>query len=298
MPEKIPGFERSFVQTNGINLSVQRAGKGPALILVHGYPQNGMCWLSIAPEFSRHFDVIIPDLRGYGHSDAPTDDDAHTVYAKRTMAADIIGVMDELGIDVAMILGHDRGARVSYRLALDHPERLSKIGIIEVVTTADLWNSWDAELALKSYHWTFLAQPYPLPERMIGADPSAYVDWTLASWTKAGSLAVFPQIALQSYRTQAADPARIHAMCADYRAGAGMDRALDEADLKAGRKILAPLLFLWSTSGFPAQAGNPTALWQAWTETLTNDCCDRGHFVAEENPQAVLESFLPFFKAP
>lgn len=295
MPDVIPGFKRSFVETNGIRLSVQRAGEGPALVLLHGYPQNGMCWLNVAPEFAKHFDVIIPDLRGYGQSDAPADDEGHSVYSKRTMAADIAGLLDALGIEKTHMLGHDRGARVTYRFALDHPNRLGRVGIVEVVTTADLWNSWNAELALDAYHWTFLAQPYPLPERMIGADPVAYVDWTLASWTKAGTLDDFPPAALQAYRAQAKDPARIHAMCADYRAGAGIDRALDNGDLAAGRKIAAPLHFLWSTSGFPAGSGDPAGHWRRWCDHLTEVSCESGHFVMEENPQAVIDEFIPFF---
>lgn len=293
----IPGFTRSRAAANGIEISFQRAGRGAALVLLHGYPQNGMCWSRVAPELAQHFDVIIPDLRGYGQSDAPPDDREHTAYCKRTMATDIIGLLDTLSLDQVMVLGHDRGARVSYRMALDHPKRVTRLGIIEVITTADLWSAWNAELAMAAYHWTFLAQPYPLPERMIGADPTAYIDWTLASWTKAKSLDAFPPAALESYRQQARDPARIHAMCADYRAGAGLDRELDQADRDMGRKIAAPLHFLWSDVGFPAQSGTPAEYWKGWTTTLTETSCQSGHFVMEENPKAVLASFMPFFKS-
>lgn len=291
----IEGFTRQRLALPGIGLSVQDAGQGPALILLHGYPQNGMCWAKIAPAFAQSHRVIVPDLRGYGQSDAPPDDAGHHAYSKRQMAADIVVLMDALGLPDAMILGHDRGARVAYRLALDHPERVSRLGIIEIAPTADYWANWGAELAMAAYHWTFLAQPAPLPERMIGADPVAYIDHTLRSWTQAGSLSVFPKVSLASYQKQARDPARIHAMCADYRAGATTDRSDDEADLAVGHKIAAPVRFLYGHHGFPARTGDPAGIWRRWASTVTASACESGHFVMEENPTAVLEAFGPFF---
>jgi haloacetate dehalogenase len=292
----IDGFSQRFVETNGIRLSVHEAGDGPPLIMLHGYPQNHMCWSKIAPQLAKNFRCIIPDLRGYGDSDAPADTADHSAYSKREMARDIVGLMDAMGLEKAHILGHDRGARVSYRLALDHPARVDRLGIIEVVPTGDFWRAWGAELALQGYHWTFLAQPAPLPERMINADGPAYMDWTLGSWTKARNLSPFSVAALTAYRKQAADPARIAAMCADYRAGASYDRALDEADRAAGHKITAPLLFIWAKGGFPGQAGDPLAIWQAWANDVQGTEIDgSGHFVMEEAPHAVLGAILPFF---
>lgn len=291
----INGFKQARADLPGITLSYHRAGAGDPLILLHGYPQNHHCWEKVAPAFAADFDVIIPDLRGYGDSDAPPDDEGHTTYSKRTMAADIAALMDHLGIESTHVLGHDRGGRVAYRFALDHPQRLRRLGIIEIVPTGDFWRAWDADLALKAYHWTFLAQPAPMPERMIGADPVAYINDTLASWTLTKSLSPFSDAALESYRAQMATPARCHAMCADYRAGATFDRALDEADRVAGRKITAPLHFLWAESGFPAQTGDPAALWRGWAETVTDASCASGHFAMEEVPDAVVASFLPFF---
>jgi haloacetate dehalogenase len=197
-----------------------------------------------------------------------------------------------------MILGHDRGARVAYRLALDHPTRVSRLGIIEIAPTADYWANWGAELAMADYPWTFLAQPFPLPERMINADPVAYLDWTLASWTLSHSLAPFPETALESYRTQVRDPSRIHAMCADYRAGATTDWRHDTADLAEGRQIAAPLRFLWGRGGFPSRTGDPAGLWRKWAANVTDMSCESGHFVMEENPDAVLAAFGAFFGAP
>ena len=229
----IEGFTKTVIRCNGVDLAVHRAGQGTPLLLIHGFPQNHMCWETVAPQLAQHHDVIIPDLRGYGESDAPANDADNTTYSKRNMAQDMAELLTALNISRADVLGHDRGARVAYRFALDHPERLGKLGIIEIVPTADFWASWTADLAMAAYHWTFLAQPAPLPERMIGADPVAYVDWTLAQWTLSKSLAAFSPAALDSYRAQALDPARVHAMCADYRAGASFDRELDEADKAA-----------------------------------------------------------------
>lgn len=292
----IAGFEATRIEVNGIGLSVHVGGTGAPLLLLHGYPQNHMCWSAVAPEFARHFRVIIPDLRGYGDSDAPPDDAAHTVYSKRQMALDMVALTDALGHDTVAVLGHDRGARVAYRLALDHPGKVSKLGIIEVVPTAEFWSAWTAELAMKAYHWTFLAQPAPLPETLIGADPVAYIEHTLRSWTPDRALGPFPAKALESYRRQARDPARIAAMCADYRAGATTDRAIDEADRHAGRRIAAPLMFLCAESGFPAQTGDPAEIWRRWAVDVRAETCVSGHFVMEENPKAVIDCFLPFFR--
>lgn len=187
------------------------------------------------------------------------------------------------------------GGRVAYRLALDHPDRVNRLGIIEIVPTGDFWASWNAELALKAYHWTFLAQPSPLPERLIGADPVGYYDFTLASWTLTKTLDAFPAEALAAYRRQAADPARIAAMCADYRAGATTDRRIDEADRAEGRRIAAPLMFLWAEGGFPASTGHPAEHWRGWADEVQDASCRSGHFAMEEAPEAVLDAFIPFF---
>jgi len=292
----IAGFTLTRIDCGAARLSVHRAGQGAPLILLHGFPQTHRAWAPVAPALARHFDVIVPDLRGYGASDAPPDDAGHTVYAKRNMARDITGLMDALGLPRAHVLGHDRGARVAYRLALDHPDRVDRLGIIEVLPTGDYWRAFDAGLGMAIWHWTFLAQPAPLPERMIGADPGFFADTLLTRWTGAKALDALPADSVAAYRTQMADPVRVAAMCADYRAGATTDRADDEADMAAGRRIVAPLHFLYARSGFPARAGDPPAAWRRWAESVTASSCDSGHFVMEENPQAVLDAFLPHFQ--
>ncbi len=292
----IAGFTRRRIALPGITLSVQEAGLGTPLILLHGFPENGLCWGRVAPAFADRFRVIIPDLRGYGESDAPPDDADHDAYSKRQMAADIVALMDHLGLEDAHILGHDRGARVAYRMALDHSVRLRRLGIIEIAPTIEYWDSWGYDLAMSAWHWTFLAQPAPVPERMIAADPVAWLDYTLQGWTKAKSLDVFDPGALAAYRAQVCDPARIHAMCADYRAGATTDRAHDMADRTSGHRITVPMHFLWGRHGFPARTGDPAGIWRRWATDVTDSVCDSGHFVMEENPDAVLSAFLPFFE--
>lgn len=289
----IEGFEAVRVATNGIELAVHRAGAGAPLILLHGFPQNHRCWEKVAPALAERFDVIVPDLRGYGESDAP---EGAAAYAKREMARDIVGLMDALGLERAHVLGHDRGARVAYRLALDAPDRVARLGIIEIVPTGDFWAAWDAELAMAAYHWTFLAQPAPMPERMILGDGPGYIDWTLASWTKVRSLAPFSPAALDSYRAQAADPVRVAAMCNDYRAGATVDRRIDAESRAAGLKITAPMIFVWASGGFPARTGDPLGAWRDWAEDVHGVEIDgSGHFAMEEVPDAVLAAVLPHF---
>lgn len=293
----IPGFTQSRITTNGTRLSVHRGGQGAPVILLHGFPQNHRCWEEIAPVLAQDYDVIVPDLRGYGDSDAPENDADNSVYSKREMARDIVGVMEALGIGSAMVVGHDRGARVSYRMALDHPERVRRLAILEVVPTGDFWASWNADLALAAYHWTMLAQPAPLPEQMILGMGPEYFDWCLSSWTKAKSLDAFSDVALESYRVQGSDPARVAAMCHDYRAGATFDRALDEADRAAGRQITCPLLFLWADAGFPARTEDPLALWRGWAPEVTGGTIPgTGHFMPEEAPEPVLAALQTFLK--
>jgi len=293
----IEGFAETRVNTGEVALSVHRAGRGAPLLLLHGFPQTHRTWALVAPALAQDFDVIVPDLRGYGGSDAPPDDAGHTVYSKRTMARDLCGLMDALGLARAHVLGHDRGARVAYRLALDAPERVDRLGIIEVLPTADYWRAFDAGLGMALWHWTFLAQPAPLPERMIGADPRFFIDAMLTRWTRARTLDALPPESVAAYRAQMADPARVAAMCADYRAGATTDRADDEADRAAGRRIAAPLHFLFAEGGFPARTGIAATAWSAWATQVGTTTCAAGHFVMEEAPQAVLEAFRPHFRA-
>ncbi len=291
----IAGFKQQFLTVNGVKISVHVGGNGPPLLMLHGFPQNHMTWEKVAPALAAHRTCVVADLRGYGDSDAPESQDG-ALYSKRIMAAEMVGAMSALGFDQFDVLGHDRGARVSYRLALDFPDVVTRLGIIEIVPTAAMWDAFNADMALAAYHWTHLAQPYPLPETMIAADPQMYVDHKLRSWTLTKDLSCFSDAALASYRLQMANPARIHAMCADYRAGATVDRAIDQADLVAGRKIRCPVQFVYAKGGFPARSGDPQGYWRQWADDLNGAAIDCGHFAMEENPEAVLAAMGPFFE--
>ena len=293
--ELFPGFATREVDCDGVAIHARVGGAGSPLLLLHGYPQSLATWHRVAPSLARAFTCVVADLPGYGASAAPEPDSDHAPYTKRAMGRVMARLMERLGFPRFSVLGHDRGARVGYRLALDQPERIERLGIVEVIPTWEMWARFDARMAMKTYHWTFLAQPPPLPERMIGADPVGYLDWTLASWAKKKSLEAFDPRALAAYRRAFAEPARIRAMCEDYRAGAGIDCDHDEADRAAARRIRAPVHVVWAPSGFPAATGDPLGIWRGWAETVSGSEVDAGHFAQEENPEAVLAAFRSFF---
>jgi haloacetate dehalogenase len=288
-----PGFASRHIAAHGALLNARIGGEGPPLVLLHGYPQSHLMWRKVAPALAQRFTVVVPDLRGYGGSAAPASRGGE-LYSKRVMGEDIAALMRALGFPRFSIAGHDRGGRVAYRLALDHPENIEKLAVLDIVPTAVMWRGMDATRAMQVYHWMFLAQPHPLPETLIAAAPQAYLDATLASWTAAKSLDCF-DAALPSYRAAFADPQRIHAMCEDYRAGATLDRAADEADFEAGRKIEPPLLALWGEAGIPAAGTSPFDIWKAWAKDVRGEPIRAGHFLPEEAPEATLRALQDFF---
>jgi len=296
LADLFPGFEAREVETDGAGIFLRTGGMGPPLLLVHGYPQTHVTWHKVAPALSRHFTLVIPDLRGYGQSSVPASDPAHFAYSKRAMANDLVQAMEALGHTRFNLCGHDRGARVSYRLALDHPDRVEKLALLDIVTTLDTWESMDAAAAMKTYHWPFLAQPHPLPETLIAADPVYYLEHTLASWTKTKSLAAFDPRALDHYRAFFAKPERIHACCEDYRAGWTCDREADAADRAAGKRIAAPLLSIWGDAGIPAGGPSPIDVWRNWADDVRGGPVASGHFLCEEAPETASEELLAFFK--
>jgi haloacetate dehalogenase len=291
LPDLFPGFAERRIKTGAGEIYVRTGGLGAPLLLLHGYPQTHVAWHKIAPELARHATVVVADLRGYGDSSAPPGDAEHTTYSKRAMAEDCLAVMRELGHARFAVAGHDRGGRVAYRLALDHPQAVSAFVPVDIIPTAEVWRRTTAESMLKSYHWAFLAQPSPMPETLIGKDPVYYLEHTLKSWTKPRDLSPFALEALEHYRALLRDPARVHAVCEDYRAGATIDRQLDEADMAAGRRIGCPTFFVWARSYL---AGDPLAVWRGWCGNLAGASVDSGHFLAEENPKETLAAFVPF----
>lgn len=298
LADLFPGFESHWIDTDAGRIFARSGGSGPPLVLIHGFPQTHVMWHRIAPELARHFTVVLPDLRGYGWSSVPSGDDGSLLYAKRAMAADIVTVMEKLGHVRFAVAGHDRGGRVAYRLALDHPGRVSRLAVLDIVPTLAMWEQMDAERAMQVYHWTFLAQPAPFPETLIGRDPRYYLDHTLASWTADKSLRAFDKRALDHYRAFYASPDRLHATCEDYRAGATHDLAFDRADRDAGHTIIPPLLAIWGASGIPAAGESPIDVWRAtFAPNATGIPVPSGHFLAEENPEGTLQALLPFLRA-
>jgi len=290
-----PGFESRWIPTSIGTIFARLGGAGPPLLLLHGYPQTNVMYHRVAPMLSGHFTVIIPDLPGYGWSVAPATDADHAPYTKRAMAAVMIEAMEALGFVRFRLAGHDRGGRVAYRLALDHPERIERVAVLDILPTYDYWERINRVYGLKIYHWLFLAQPDPLPERLIAGDPAFYFDYTLKSGTKTHSLAAFDPRALAHYRAAFGDPLRIHAVCEDYRAGAGADFAHDAADRAAGRLIRSPLLALWGGAGIAAGAASPVDTWRQWATDVRGAPIDSGHFLAEENPDATAAALAEFF---
>jgi haloacetate dehalogenase len=291
-----PGFAAHRFAVPGCEIHARIGGTGPPLVLLHGYPQTHVCWHRIAPDLAQTRTLVILDLRGYGASSAPSGDAAHETYSKRAMGGDVRAVMRALGHDRFEVMGHDRGARVAYRLSLDHPEAVTRLLALDILPTAEVWARTSAESALKSYHWTFLAQPYPMPERLIGGAPLDYLDHTLKSWTRDRSLGCFDPRALAHYRALFDEPARIHAVCEDYRAGASLDRARDESDRAAGRRISCPTLVLWGSDYVGKGAARALDVWRAWCPDVVGEEIVSGHFLAEENPEATMAAIRRFLE--
>ncbi len=290
-------FETAEVETGETSIFVRLSGSGSPILLLHGFPQTHLMWRSVAPLLARNFTVVCADLRGYGRSGCPVSTPDHAPYAKRAMAQDMVIVMERLGFRRFSVAGHDRGGRVAYRMALDHPSRVDRLAVLDVLPTETVWDRADARFALAYWPWSFLAQPEPLPERILAAAPEAIVDNALGSW--GSPPAVFPRNVRAAYVQALRDPAHIHAICEEYRAAATLDRDHDKADCTDGRRIACPLLALWSAEGaldtWYVEAGGPMALWRAWSESVQGHPLNAGHFFPEEAPGQTAEAMNRFF---
>ena len=276
------------------DIHLRHGGSGPPLLLLHGYPQTHLMWHRIAPRLAEHFTLVMPDLRGYGQSSGPAPDPEHHAYSKRAMAEDMVAVMATLGFERFRMAGHDRGARVGYRLCLDHPQRVERFAALDILPTLEVWEAMDADAALATYHWPFLAVPAPVPERLIGSDPDFYIRHLLDRW--AGRPEALAPEAVTTYLAQFHDPATLAATCEDYRAGATLDREHDRADRDAGHKISCPLLALWARDYKGLGAEEPLAVWRRWAEQVQGRMLDCGHFLAEEAPEETAAALLDFFR--
>ena len=297
LADLFPGFESHWIDIAMGRVFARSAGSGPPLLLLHGFPQTHVCWHRVAPLLAKTHRVICMDMRGYGWSSAP---DSHhgALYAKRAMGEDVIEAMEKLGHVRFAFAGHDRGARIGYRLALDHPGRLERLALLDILPTFEVWQEIRAGRQ-EARHWEFLARPEPGPEREIAKDPRAYVDGLLALWSREKSLRPFDPRALAHYHASANEPSRIHAFCEDYRAGATLDAEADEADLAEGRTIACPVLAL--TGQFYLTSGEAAVL-EAWRRSFAPKAVSAsvasGHFLAEEAPAETVAALARFLGEP
>jgi haloacetate dehalogenase len=289
------GFETVDVDTPRGAVHARVRGSGPPLLLLHGWPETHLMWHSTAPALAERFTVVVCDLPGYGASFRPAVSDDHDAHSKRALAADLVAAMAALGHDAFAVAGHDRGGRVAYRMALDRPEVVRRAAVLDIVPTAEVWSHADAMMALAYWHWGWLAQPAPLPERLIGGDPDAF-------WIAAERIGIkpgdprYPDDVLAAYRAQLDDPGAVEAMCEDYRAGATFDRALDDAD-RGERTIACPVLALWGANGaLPLFYGDPLELWRPYAPDVRGRAIDgASHFLVEDAPEEVAGELAAFF---
>jgi haloacetate dehalogenase len=288
------GFAARTLDVGETTIFARVGGAGPPLLLLHGYPQTHVIWHRIAAPLARDFTVVASDLRGYGASGKPASDATHRAYAKRTMAADQVRLMAALGFDRFLVAGHDRGGRVAHRLALDHPERVERLALLDIVPTLTVFETVDQRVATGYYHWFFLIQEDGLPERLIGHDPAFYLGAKLRQWCGADKGAI-TDAAFAAYLAAFRDPATIHATCEDYRAAASIDLAHDRADRES--RIACPLLVLWGRDGLMHRHYDVLATWRERAADVQGQALPCGHYLAEECPAETLAAFLRFFGA-
>jgi haloacetate dehalogenase len=287
-----PGFRVLDVETP-TRIRLRTGGAGPPLLLLHGYPQTGALWHKVAARLAHRFTLVCPDLRGYGESEKPPTDPDHAPYSKRAMAADMAAVMTALGHGRFLLAGHDRGGRVAHRLALDHAGRVEKLATLDIAPTREMYRDTTDAFARAYWHWFFLIQPAPFPERMIGADPDAY--WLKKCGSGSAGLSPFDPEALIEYLRSFRDPATIHATCEDYRAAATIDIRHDDED--SGRKVECPMLALWGEHGAVHRSFDVLALWRERAVDVRGRPLPGGHYLAEELPDLVAEEFARFFES-
>jgi haloacetate dehalogenase len=285
-----PGFERSKIQVGGASINCVHGGSGPAVLLLHGYPQTHCIWHRVAPQLAKKYTVVAADLRGYGDSSKPAGLPDHSNYSKRAMALDQVELMQALGLDTFYLVGHDRGGRVAHRLALDHPHRVKKLAVLDISPTRTMFEHTDRALAKAYFHWFFLIQPAPFPETLIGANPAFFMQYQMGR--RHGGLKVFAPEAMAEYLRCFSEPATIHASCEDYRAAETVDLEHDAAD--EAKRIECPVLALWGKHGVIEQQFDCLADWRAKAREVQGRALDCGHYLPEEQPDEVARELQRF----
>jgi len=284
-------FRKQIVKNGDVNISVNVMGSGEPLLLIHGYPETHLTWHKIVPELAQRYTVICPDVRGNGGSDKPVGAPDHSNYSKRALASDMIAIMDELGFETFKVVGHDRGARITHRLCLDNPTRVTKAVLLDIIPTRTLYETVNKDVATAYFHWFFLIQKAPIPETLIGGNPIKFLHWGLS--TRIGGIEAVDPVALADFEKNFLDPDAIHATCEDYRAGATIDLEHDKADSDA--KIQCPLLVIWGNLAPMGKYYDVLSTWQDKALDVRGFGLECEHYIAQEKPAellAALDEFL------
>ena len=282
------GFETETVDVGEVRIKARVAGNGPPLLLLHGNPQTHAMWHLVAPKLAEDFTVVVTDLRGYGDSSKPPTNEVHGTYSKRAMAEDQVKVMRHFGFERFALCGHDRGGRVGYRMALEHPGVVTRLAVLDIVPTWEAFTRADMSFGLAYWHWFFLAQPFDLPERLLAGEPEKAL-------FRGGSEAFAPE-AREEYVRCLRDPETVHAICEDYRAAATIDFAHDEEDRAAGRRVTCPVLALWGSRGNLQEWYDVPEVWRGWADNVEGRALDSGHYIPEEAPEETLAEVRAFFR--
>ena len=290
MPQLFPGFEQRVIDTDQCPIAARIGGSGPPLLLLHGYPESHVMWHKVAPRLAERFTVVATDLRGYGDSGKPASDADHRAYSKRLMAADQVAVMEQLGHERFQVVGHDRGARVTHRMCLDWPDRVRRAAVLDIVPTSHVFETADQRIARRYYHWFFLSQPAPLPERLISNEPEFYLDAKLKSWGQ--GTAWLPAEVRSEYLRCFSEPETIRATCEDYRAGATIDLTDHATDREL--RIRCPLLVLWGARAVVHELYDALSVWREWADDVAGEPIDCGHYLPEEAPDETLRALSGF----
>ncbi len=297
MSVTFPEFEQktvSIASDDGpIEIACQIGGSGPPLLLLHGFPQTKAIWHKVAPALAKHYTVVASDLRGYGESSKPHGKSDHSTYSKRAMAADQHALMKSLGYDHFFLLGHDRGGRVSHRLAVDFPDSVMRLMVLDISPTLSMYEQTSMDFAKGYWHWFFLIQPEPIPETLIGANPEF---WLKNHMGRHAGTGIFSPDRWNEYLAGASNPLSMHAMCEDYRAAATIDLVHDRTDREANKQLEMPLRVLWGEHGLVNKCFKPIEDWQKVAKNLSGTSVPCGHYIPEEMPELVIEEASNFFK--